>query len=798
MANDLRLQVLLQALDKASGPLRNIDNASKNTSRAIRSTRENLRELELEQVQLKRALDTGKISTLEYGRANTLLQGRVERTTNALEIQTRAARNLGIQQQRLAQIERQRAQLGGKLMAAAGTAAVFGYGLSRIVGPGNEFDYQLQLIGNTADMTGAQVEDLRQKVMAASKATGQSAPTVEKALGFLVAAGLDADTAARSIQAIGRTSTAAGADIEDVSRAAFTLTDALDIKPVGLQKALDILSQAGKEGNVELRDMARQLPVLGAGFRSLKMGGNEATATLGAALEIARKGAADPDEAANNMRNYMAKVLSPATLKKAQEAFGLDLYKVIQNAQSSGGNPFEASIEAVMKATGGDQKKLGELFQDMQVQNFLKPIMQNWGEYQRIKAKALAATGVTDRDFDKVMATAKQRLDNMLHAAGRLGLALSATLAPAFGHVSDVLTPLLDRLTTFVQAHPKLVGGITSIVTALIGMRVALLGIRYGWTFVGGSLAQRSIASLRRALAAQSAARLGAGAAPAAAGGGMSMLTGIGAAISAIGLPVIAMGAAVAAAGLLVWKYWGPVKAWFIGIGKGISDVMGPVLANLGPLKPLWDGIVGALKTAWTWITQLFAPFQATSEQLAGATANGATFGRVLGYVLGGVVTAVKWVAQAFVGVGTAIGETIGWVVVHAGKVVDWFSTTWSAVTEAIKAPFTTAFAWITGKIDALMAKWEWIKQKLGMADESPAPRGWDFNDGRTPPPRFGAPPLRAGGGGTSHTTHVGGITVIQQPGEDGAALAKRVRAELEANDRAKAAATRSRLRDTE
>jgi hypothetical protein len=261
---------------------------------------------------------------------------------------------------------------------------------------------------------------------------------------------------------------------------------------------------------------------------------------------------------------------------------------------------------------------------------------------------------------------------------------------------------------------------------------------------------------------------------------------------------VIALGAAIAAAGLLVWKYWGPIMAWFVGIGKGISDVMGPVLADLGPLKPLWDGIVGALKAAWTWVTQLFTPFHATSEQLAGATANGVTFGRVLGYVLGGVVTAVKWVAQAFVAVGTAIGETIGWVVVHAGKVVDWFSTAWGTLTEFVKAPFTAAFAWITSKIDALMAKWEWIKQKLGLADEQAKSRGWDFNDGRTPPPRFDTPPLRAPGGGTTHTTHVGGITVVQQPGEDGAALARRVRAEIEAADRAKAAARGSRLRDPE
>ncbi|MBN8947201.1 MAG: phage tail tape measure protein [Rhodanobacter sp.] len=866
MANDLRLQVLLQALDKASGPLRTIDAASRNTVKALRATRGTLRELELQQESMtgfrklkneaeqtgtalqaakqrasllrqemaasdtptrqaaaaydkaqrevtrltaahiaslqavrkgRSELNAAGITAKNFGAAERELKGKIDRTTASMEIQQRAARNLGVQQQRLAQIERQRAQLGGKLMAAVGTAAVAGYGLSRIIGPGNEFEYQLQLIGNTADMTGAQVADLRSKILAASKATGQSAATVQKALGFLVAAGLDADVAARSIRAIGRTSTAAGADIEDVSRAAFTLTDALNIQPEGLQKALDILAQAGKEGNVELRDMARQLPVLGAGFRSLKMGGNEATATLGAALEIARKGAADPDEAANNMRNYLAKVLSPATLKKAQDAFGLDLYKVIQDAQKTGGNPFEASIEAVMKATGGDQKKLGELFQDMQVQNFLKPIMQNWGEYQRIKAKSLAATGVTDRDFVKIMGTAKQQLDNAAHAAGRLGLAFTATLAPAFGRIAAAVTPVLDRMAAFVQTHPKLVGGITSIVTSLVAMRVALLGIRYGWTFVGGSLAQRSIASLRKALAAQAAARLGT-AAPAAAGGGLSALTGIGSAISAIGLPVIALGAAIAAAGLLVWKYWGPIKAWFVGIGKGISDVMGPVLADLGPLKPMWDAITGALRAAWTWVTQLFTPFHATSEQLAGATAHGVTFGRVLGYVLGGVVTAVKWVAQAFAAVGTGIGETLGWIVVHAGTVADWFGTAWASLTDAIKAPFTTAFAWITSKIDALMAKWEWIKQKLGLADDAAKARGWDFNDGRTPPPRFDTPPLRAPGGGTTHTTHVGGITVVQQPGEDGAALARRVRAEIEASDRAKAAARGSRLRDPE
>lgn len=795
MANDLRLQVLLQALDKASGPLRNIDNASKNTTAAIRSTRQSLRELELEQVQLKQALDTGRMSTLEYGRANTLLQGRIDQTTAALEIQTRAARNLGIQQQQLAQIESQRAQLGGKLMGAVGVAIAAGYGLSRALTGGLEFSRQMQLIGNTAELTGPQIEGLRGKIIQASKATGQYATDTQGAIGLLVAAGDSVDLASRKIGTVGKVATGAGADMKDIANAAFTIGDSFAVVPEKLTKAFDILSKAGKDGKFELRDMAKSIPGIGASFGALKMQGNEALATMGAALQIAFKGAPNADEAANNMRNYLNKVLSPDTLKKAQANFGIDMYKIVTDAQKSGGNPFEASLEAVIKATNGDQKKIGEFFQDQQVQNFLRPMIQHWDEYKKIKNDALSADGVVERDFAKMMDTAAQKAKNMGISAKSLALAFSKTLEPGIGKVSDAIRPLLDRISAFVTAHPKLVSGITGIVASLIGMRVALLGIRYAWTFVGGGLAQRSIAKLRGALAAQSAARLGAGAAPAAAGGSMSMLSGIGAAISAIGLPVIALGAAIAAAGLLVWKYWGPIKAWFVGIGKGISDVMGPVLANLGPLKPLWDGIVGSLQSVWIYITRLLTPFHATSEQLAGATANGITFGRVLGYVLGSVVTAVKWVAQAFSAVGTAIGEFFGWIVVHAAKIPDYFSTAWASLTDAIKAPFTTAFAWITGKIDALMAKWVWLKEKLGLADEAAKAPGWAFNDGRTPPPRFSTAPIKAGGGGSYSTTNH--VTVNAVPGHEESA-AKAVAAELDRRDRAKAAATRSRLRDTE
>lgn len=59
--------------------------------------------------------------------------------------------------------------------------------------------------------------------------------------------------------------------------------------------------------------------------------------------------------------------------------------------------------------SGGDVFKVSEVFQDKQVLNFIKPMMQNLDEYKRIKASALSADGVVDSDFENMMQTTNEQ-----------------------------------------------------------------------------------------------------------------------------------------------------------------------------------------------------------------------------------------------------------------------------------------------------------------------------------------------------------------------------------------------------
>ncbi|WP_417473448.1 phage tail tape measure protein [Luteimonas mephitis] len=571
---------------------------------------------------------------------------------------------LGRAQERIDRNSARRQALGSKLRGAVGGALAVALPVGAAVRSGAEFERESALIGATANMTRAQVTAMNRAILGTSAATNQMAGDVQRSMGFLVAAGLDAKRAQAALNPIGKAATAAGADIEDLSRASFTLMDSLKIAPSQLGRALNILHVAGKEGNVELRDMAKTLPVLGASFVALKMQGAEAAATMGAALEIARKGAGDADEAANNLRNYMAKILAPATLKKAQKSFGLDLYKVIQDAQRSGGNPFEESLKAIMKATAGDAKKIGELFEDMQVQNFLKPMIQNWSEYERIKTKALhGAGGAIESDFGRMMETSAERMKAARASVDRLGKTIGMVLAPSVGATAEKLSHLVERVGMFAQENPRLVRGVVGAAVALTGLRVATLAVGYAWTVASAPVfhGMRFIAKWRADGAIKSMGALGPTATRAGAG-----LRIMGAAVAGMGVGSLlvagaAVGALVAGA-LLVRKYWEPIKAWVGGVFQGIRDTAGPALAELGaalaPLKPAWDAVAGAIGSAWAWVSKLLEPVRLTPGEFEKATASGVKFGNIVGGAVAMIANKLRQVA-----------ELIGFVAKHWGKI---------------------------------------------------------------------------------------------------------------------------------
>ncbi|MAQ92629.1 MAG: phage tail tape measure protein [Rhodothermaceae bacterium] len=116
--------------------------------------------------------------------------------------------------------------------------------------------------------------------------------------------------------------------------------------------------------------------------------------------------------------------------------------------------------------------------------------------------------------------------------------------------------------------------------------------------------------------------------------------------------PVGLVVAGIVGAAFLIYKYWAPIKAFFVGVGQGIMEAIGPVLPALQPLISFARGVGSAVVGFFRDLFRQANPSAETMERIGSA-------GRIVGAVLGAtVVPAIQLVTgavRAVVAVGRAL-----------------------------------------------------------------------------------------------------------------------------------------------
>ncbi|MHC7818672.1 phage tail tape measure protein [Klebsiella pneumoniae] len=116
------------------------------------------------------------------------------------------------------------------------------------------------------------------------------------------------------------------------------------------------------------------------------------------------------------------------------------------------------------------------------------------------------------------------------------------------------------------------------------------------------------------------------------------MITGavsvLGGALSFLLSPIGLIGAAFVAAGLLIWRYWEPIKAFFSGFFTGVWQALTPVRAAFSALAPVFSALGNGIKAVWEWFKNLLTPMQTSKDALDKCASAGETFGRVMGTAL--------------------------------------------------------------------------------------------------------------------------------------------------------------------
>jgi TP901 family phage tail tape measure protein len=344
----------------------------------------------------------------------------------------------------------------GRLAAFAGAYVGVTGGIQGTVGAARDMQAQLTEIGIKADLSKGQLAQLRSQMRSLSGDTNQTTTELLGGVDAMVTLGLDADRAAAAIPAIGKAATATMSSVTDLSAASVAAMQNMKVAPGEIGKMLDAMAEAGNQGAFEMRDMAREFPALTASAKSLGIEGVQGVTDIASALQIARRGAGDAGTAANNMANFLQKIMAPATIKNFKK-FGVDVTKELKKAHKQGISPIEHFIKLVDEKTdGGRADLLGQLFGDKQVLEFVRPMIADFKDYLKIRGDAERASGTVAAAYAQRMKDANQQVKSFHIQISNLGEALGETALKPLGDFAGSLAHILKTLGSRVGVFDKL------------------------------------------------------------------------------------------------------------------------------------------------------------------------------------------------------------------------------------------------------------------------------------------------------------------------------------------------------
>ncbi|WP_432462540.1 phage tail tape measure protein [Citrobacter freundii] len=690
MSNNVRIEVLLNAVDRASRPLKAIQNASKSLSGDIRTSQKSLRELNAQASRIDgfrkasaqlavtgHALDKAKqeaealatqfknterptraqAQVLESAkRAAEGLQTKYNSLTESVKRQQRELSAAGINTRNLANDERglksriseTTAQLNRQREALAKVSAQQAK-LSRVK---ERYQAGKSLAGNAAAAGAAGVGITTAGTMAGVKLLTPGYEFAQKNSELQAVLGVDKQSP--EMQALRKQArqlgdnTAASAD--DAAGAQIIIAksggDAAAIQaatPVTLNMALS-----------NRRSMEENAALL-TGMKSAFQLSNDKVAHIGDVLSMTMNKTAADFDGMSDALTYAAPVAKNAGVSIEETAAMVGALHDSKITGSMAGTGSRAVMSRLQAPTGKAYDAIKELgVKTSDSKGNTRPIFSILKEMQRSFEKNNLGTGQRAEYMKTIFGEEASSAAAVLMTAASTGKLdkLTAAFKASDGKTEELVKVMQDNLggdfKEFQSAYEavgtdlfdqqegslrKLTQTATQYVLRLDGWIQKNKGLATTiGVVVGGALALTGVMGGIGLIAWPVV--MGINAIIAAVGVlGVVFSTVGGAIVTAIGaisLPVLAVAGAVVAGALLIRKYWEPIGAFFSGVVAGLKSAFAPVGAIFTPLAPVFDAIAEKLGVVCQWFKDLLAPVKATQDTLDSCKNVGVAFGQAL------------------------------------------------------------------------------------------------------------------------------------------------------------------------
>lgn len=470
MARNLKLEVMLNAVDRASAPIRGLQGSVQRATRTLREQQSTLKRLQREH---KAAGKSGLVE--EQAR----IQRQIDETSSSIERQRTHLTRLNAQQ---------RAMNRGNAMMWKGTKQIgmamgAGYAATRLMQPGFSFAGEMSKVQalTRLDKNDPQFKALKEQAKELGRTTWASATQVAEAQSFYAMAGYDPDAIIKVLPSTLDLAKAAGMDIGRTADITSNILSAFGMDPEQTEDVADILVTAFTGSNTSLEMLGATMRYVAPVAKDLGISLEESAAMAGI---LGNVGIQDT-QAGTAMRKIYNSLASP-------NSSGIKALKKlnIETADAKGNlREVPELFMDLLKATEkmGNSQRLGLLTDivGLEAATAFSALIDesNIQDFERMMDSMYKRAGITKR-------TSQIMSDNLLgdwtgleSAWEGIQVGLAEANSEDMRELAQNVTNFTQQIADFIEKNPEMVSLISRVaggflmITAGIGMANIALGL---------------------------------------------------------------------------------------------------------------------------------------------------------------------------------------------------------------------------------------------------------------------------------------------------------------------------------
>lgn len=380
--------------------------------------------------------------------------------------------------------------LGSSILGGFGLN--IGAGLAGMVGgvvqETMSLDQALTRFGISASLNAEQLNAYKTELAGVSRETGIAQTELLRGAQAYVALTGDAEGATAATATFAKIALATGSSMDDIASTAAALRQNLKIDPADFEAAFSILNTQGKQGAVEIKELATEMPGLAAAFQRFTGGsGIQGLSDLGAIMQSIRLGFGTTAEAATGLEGLFTSFTRSA--KKFQKV-GVQIFQKDPKTGKQVMRNFLDIVDDLRKKGLSDTQLVG-MFGRVEAFNAFKQIDKNRAQIVEL-GKASQDTDSINRDAATFQESSSQRINKSLNSLKVTLMDLGSAVLPGVAKAFEVLGEIGGKALEGLR-----------IVSGAVATAVKGIGDFLGEAFGGNGIGIQDVGELQKIMQEQ-------------------------------------------------------------------------------------------------------------------------------------------------------------------------------------------------------------------------------------------------------------------------------------------------------